>query len=26
VHEHPWRAIGICAAVGVLVGMLIARR
>ncbi len=26
VHEHPWRAIGIAAAVGVLVGMLIARR
>ena len=26
VHEHPWRAIGITAAVGVLVGMLIARR
>jgi ElaB/YqjD/DUF883 family membrane-anchored ribosome-binding protein len=26
VHEHPWRAIGISAAVGVLVGMLIARR
>ncbi len=26
VHEHPWRAIGIAGAVGVLVGMLIARR
>ena len=26
VHEHPWRAIGISAAVGMLVGMLIARR
>ena len=26
VHEHPWRAIGISAAVGVLIGMLIARR
>jgi ElaB/YqjD/DUF883 family membrane-anchored ribosome-binding protein len=26
VHEHPWRAIGIASAIGVLVGMLIARR
>ncbi len=26
VHEHPWRAIGVAGAVGVLVGMLIARR
>lgn len=26
VHEHPWRAIGIAGAIGVLVGMLIARR
>lgn len=26
VHEHPWRAIGLAGAVGVLVGMLIARR
>lgn len=26
VHENPWRAIGISAAVGVLIGMLIARR
>jgi ElaB/YqjD/DUF883 family membrane-anchored ribosome-binding protein len=26
VHEHPWRAIGIAGAVGLLVGMLIARR
>jgi len=26
VHEHPWRAIGIAAGVGLLVGMLIARR
>ena len=26
VHEHPWRAIGIAGAVGVLIGMLIARR
>lgn len=26
VHERPWQAIGIGAAVGVLVGLLIARR
>ena len=26
VHEYPWRAIGIAGAVGLLVGMLIARR
>jgi ElaB/YqjD/DUF883 family membrane-anchored ribosome-binding protein len=26
VHEHPWRAIGISAAVGLVIGMLIARR
>lgn len=26
VHEHPWQAVGIAAAVGVLVGMLISRR
>ncbi len=26
VHDHPWRAIGIAGAVGVLIGMLIARR
>ncbi len=26
VHEHPWRAIGMSAALGVLIGMLIARR
>lgn len=26
VHEHPWRAIGVAGAIGVLVGMLIARR
>ncbi|MBS1208849.1 MAG: hypothetical protein H6R19_1247 [Proteobacteria bacterium] len=26
VHENPWKAIGIGAAVGVVVGMLIARR
>lgn len=26
VHDNPWSAIGIGAAVGVLVGMLIARR
>ena len=26
VHEHPWTAVGIGAAVGVLVGLLIGRR
>ena len=26
VHEHPWQAVGIGAAVGVILGMLIARR
>ena len=26
VHEHPWRAIGISAAVSLVIGMLIARR
>jgi ElaB/YqjD/DUF883 family membrane-anchored ribosome-binding protein len=26
VHEHPWKAVGIGAALGVIIGMLIARR
>ncbi len=26
VHEHPWQAVGVAAAVGVLLGMLISRR
>ena len=26
VHEHPWKAVGHGAAVGVIVGMLISRR
>ena len=26
VHEHPWRAVGIAAAVGLVIGMLISRR
>jgi len=26
VHEHPWRAVGVAAAAGVLIGMLIGRR
>ena len=26
VHEHPWKAVGIGAALGVIVGMLISRR
>lgn len=26
VHEHPWKAVGIGAAVGIILGMLISRR
>jgi ElaB/YqjD/DUF883 family membrane-anchored ribosome-binding protein len=26
IHDHPWQAIGVASAVGVLVGMLISRR
>ena len=26
VHDHPWRAIGVAACLGVVVGMLITRR
>jgi ElaB/YqjD/DUF883 family membrane-anchored ribosome-binding protein len=26
VHAHPWKAVGFAAAIGVIVGMLIARR
>ncbi len=26
VHEHPWQAVGVAAAVGILIGMLISRR
>lgn len=26
VHDHPWKAVGIAAGVGLLVGMLISRR
>ena len=26
VHEHPWKAIGVAAGIGLLVGMLIGRR
>ena len=26
VHEHPWKAVGVAAGVGLVVGMLIARR
>lgn len=26
VHAHPWKAVGFAAAVGIIVGMLIARR
>ncbi len=26
VHDHPWQAVGVAAAVGILIGMLISRR
>jgi ElaB/YqjD/DUF883 family membrane-anchored ribosome-binding protein len=26
VHEHPWKAIGVAAGVGLLIGLLIGRR
>jgi ElaB/YqjD/DUF883 family membrane-anchored ribosome-binding protein len=26
VHDHPWRAVGVAAAVGVVVGLLLNRR
>jgi ElaB/YqjD/DUF883 family membrane-anchored ribosome-binding protein len=26
VHTHPWQAVGIAAAIGVILGMLISRR
>ena len=26
VHEHPWKAVGVGAALGVILGMLISRR
>ena len=26
VHDHPWQAVGVAAGIGVLLGMLIARR
>lgn len=26
VHEHPWRAVGIAAAAGLLIGVVIAKR
>jgi ElaB/YqjD/DUF883 family membrane-anchored ribosome-binding protein len=26
VHEHPWQAIGLAASIGLIVGLLIARR
>lgn len=26
VHEHPWSIAGVCAGVGLLIGMLISRR
>lgn len=26
VHEHPWRAVGVAAGIGLILGMLISRR
>lgn len=26
VHEHPWRAVGVAAGVGLIIGLLISRR
>ncbi|HKA43899.1 MAG TPA: DUF883 family protein [Burkholderiales bacterium] len=26
VHDHPWRAVGIAAGIGLLIGLLIGRR
>ena len=26
VHDHPWRAVGIAAGIGLIIGMLISRR
>jgi ElaB/YqjD/DUF883 family membrane-anchored ribosome-binding protein len=26
VHENPWRAIGVAAGIGVIIGLLIGRR
>jgi ElaB/YqjD/DUF883 family membrane-anchored ribosome-binding protein len=26
VHDHPWKAVGFAAAIGVILGMLISRR
>ena len=26
VHEHPWQAIGVAAAIGVVIGLLLNRR
>ena len=26
VHEHPWRAVGVAAGIGIIIGMLISRR
>ncbi|MBM3357852.1 MAG: DUF883 domain-containing protein [Betaproteobacteria bacterium] len=26
VHEHPWRAVGVAAGIGLIVGLLIGRR
>jgi ElaB/YqjD/DUF883 family membrane-anchored ribosome-binding protein len=26
VHEHPWRAVGVAAGIGLIIGLLISRR
>lgn len=26
VHEHPWKAVGVAAGIGLIIGMLISRR
>lgn len=26
VHDHPWRAVGVAAGIGLIIGMLISRR
>jgi ElaB/YqjD/DUF883 family membrane-anchored ribosome-binding protein len=26
VHDHPWRAVGIAAGIGLIIGMLVSRR
>jgi ElaB/YqjD/DUF883 family membrane-anchored ribosome-binding protein len=26
VHEHPWKAVGVAAGIGLIIGLLISRR